>query len=180
LTGATLNSSQTHLPTTWACSNTSGISRPSRSRRLRVGNELASDEFTVTLLLPSTCCKQVASGLVTLTGSADGALFRQRKGVKKNCADDYFTAKRYQRAKPRKEKSKEGGGEQVSSRGWWSDFAAVLLRNQVPNSLGGIGACCASSHHLVLVSTLCVTWMIVSISTAGKPLLRQWLTNLSK
>jgi hypothetical protein len=50
-----IESSQTHFPTTWACSNISGISRPSRSSKSRVGNELASDEFTVTLLLPSTC-----------------------------------------------------------------------------------------------------------------------------
>jgi hypothetical protein len=41
----------------------------SRSSRSRVGNELASLSFTVTLFLPSTCRKQVASGLVILTGT---------------------------------------------------------------------------------------------------------------
>jgi hypothetical protein len=38
-----------------------------------VGIELASDEFTVTLLFAVHLRKQAASGLVTLAGSADGA-----------------------------------------------------------------------------------------------------------
>jgi hypothetical protein len=38
-------------------------------------NWLASSAFTVTFFAPSTCYQQVASGLVALAGSADGALF---------------------------------------------------------------------------------------------------------
>src|ERR1017187_10277121 len=70
-----LNSSQTHLPTTCAWLQISGMSVFNRSRSASVFDLLASFAFTVTLFLPSTWYEQVASGLVTLTGSADGALF---------------------------------------------------------------------------------------------------------
>src|ERR1035437_8358304 len=46
-----------------------------RSGGAGVFNLLASSVFTVTLFPPSTWYQQVASGWVTLTGSADGALF---------------------------------------------------------------------------------------------------------
>src|ERR1035437_9332526 len=54
-----VNSSQTHLPTTCAWLQISGISVFNRSRSARVFNLLASSAFMVTLFLPSTCTNRL-------------------------------------------------------------------------------------------------------------------------
>ena len=86
LTGTALNSNQTHLPTTWACSNNSGISRPSHSSKSRVGNELASDAFTVTLLLPSTGLHRLLLvWLLSLEARTARRFGREGRWIGKNC-----------------------------------------------------------------------------------------------
>src|SRR6185369_4537241 len=74
--GGTLNSSQTHRPTTWAWSQISGISVFSRSSKAIVSVMLAVFADMVTLFPPSTR----ANGMLlvfgySLAGSADGIPF---------------------------------------------------------------------------------------------------------
>src|SRR6267378_2115616 len=78
--GGMLNSSQTHLPTTWAWSHNSGTWAFMRSRSARVFAMLASFVFTITFFPPSACANRLLLVRVTLAGSSDGIPVQREVG----------------------------------------------------------------------------------------------------